>query len=207
MKLFLFPRYIVLIAGALALSACQTVMRTDVATFHDISAPGGERVMLAPIDESKTDSLEFRQYAGVLAKHLQSYGYKEAGDNAPELIAGFDVTINDGREKIETRPDITRHYPYWDVRWRWGSYWRYDPFYHDRHFNDRLVAKTVYNITLTLELRKPDGEKVFEGRAETEVRSKAIPEVLPFLAEALFETFPGENGKTRRVVIELDKDK
>lgn len=192
---------ILIVFGFLALTACTSVMRSDVATFHDITAPGGERVMLVPIAEDKKDSLEFRQYASVLASHLQNYGYKETGDKEPQLIAGFDVTINDGREKIETRPSNLG--PYWHSRWAWGSYWHYDPFRHDDLFHERLVAKTVYNVVLTLELRKPDGTKIFEGRAESEVRTKAVPEVVPHLANALFESFPGESGKTRRVVVEL----
>jgi hypothetical protein len=29
---------------------------------------------------------------------------------------------------------------------------------------------------------------------------------MPYLAEALFERFPGENGKTQKVRIEVEKD-
>ncbi len=192
---------ILLLACAVALGACTSSFRSNVATFHEMGAPGGEKVVLTPMNPDKYDSIEFSQYAGALAGHLKSYGYVEAGEDQPELIVGFDVSINDGREKLRNSHNAFAH-PYWDVRWPRGRYWGsffYDPFYN--HHDSVVVAGTYYTATLSLELRKPDGEIVFEGRAETETRSKALPEIVPFLAEALFQSFPGESGVTRKVVI------
>jgi len=190
-----------------ALTACASNIRSNVATFHEMTVPGGERVMLTPMLAENTDSIEFEQYANILVGHLQSYGYKQPGDMAPQLIAGFDVTINDGREKIESRLS-THGSLYWQRGfWSYGHIWRPTyPVFHDPFYDDReLVARTVYTAVLTLELRKPDGEKIFEGRAEIETRRKDLPKVMPYLAAALFESFPGENGVTRRVVIEREK--
>lgn len=191
---------LLLLACAVALGACTSSFRSDVATFHEMGAPGGERVVLTPMNPEKRDSLEFRQYASTLAHHLKSYGYNETGNAEPELIVGFDVTINDGREKLRNRPAPFAH-SYWDVRWPWHGYWD-SPFHRPfDHHDTVVVAGTYYTITLSLELRKPDGTLIFEGRAETETRSKALPEIVPFLAQALFDSFPGESGQTRRVVI------
>jgi len=197
-----------LILGILALSACSSVFRSNVATFHDMAVPGGERVLLIPMDEEKKDSLEFRDYASVLASHLQKYGYKQAGDDEPQLIAGFDVSINDGREKLQTRPGISPYYSGYGY-WHWGRYWGHywGNSFHRDPFGDRdIIARTVYTVTLTVELRKPNGDIVFEGRADAEVRKKAVPEAVPFLAEALFQSFPGESGVTRRVILETEKE-
>ncbi len=199
--------HIILVASILALSACATHFRSDVTTFHKLSAPGGERVVLTPMNPEKQDSLEYRQYADILANELGSYGYKETGENEPELIAGFDVTINDGREKLSVRPGFNG-FPYWRSGfWAYGRFWR-SPFYRGRFSpfdDDELVARTVYLATLRFELRKPDGTVVFEGHAETETRRKDLPRIMPLLAEALFENFPGNNGETRRVILERDK--
>lgn len=191
----------------LFLAACSSTIRSNVATFHEMAVPGGERVMLTPMLAENADSIEFRQYANILAGHLQSYGYKEPGDKDPQLIAGFDVTINDGREKLENRiaPQSSL---YWRRGlWYYGHYWApIYPLYHDPFFDDnRVIARTVYTATLKLELRTPDGELVFEGRAEMETRRKDLPKIVPFLAAALFESFPGESGVTRRVVIDREK--
>ncbi len=207
-----------LVLGIVALSACASNFRSDVSTFHELTAPGGERVVLTPMNPEKKDSLEYRQYADVLAQSLSGYGYKETGEDEPELIAGFDVTINDGREKLYSRPGFGP-YPYWNAGyWSYGRYWR-SPFFGGGFRggfggfggfgggfgNNDIVARTVYKATLTLELRKPDGTLVFEGRAETETRRNDLPKVMPLLAEALFQDFPGNSGKTRRVVVERDK--
>jgi len=193
--------------GLFALAACANSVRSNVATFHDMTVPGGERVMIMPMLTEKIDSLEFQQYASILAGHMQKYGYKEPGDKGPQLIAGFDVTINDGREKLESRLSA-RAGSYWHSGyWTFGRFWApVYPVYYDPFFNDtELVARTVYTATLTFELRTPDGEKVFEGRVDTETRRKDLPTIMPYLAAALFESFPGENGVTRRVKIEREK--
>jgi len=191
---------ILFIAAFFAVSACSTTFRSDVATFHELTVPGGERVMLTPMDPDKKDSLEYRQYAGVLAGHLKSYGYVETGDAAPQLIAGFDLTINDGREKLRTRA-LSYDPFYWNSYWAWGRHWNYPFSYPFAYRDTQIVAGTVYTVTLTLELRKPDGQVIFEGRAETETRTKTLPEVMPFLADALFQDFPGKSGVTRRVSV------
>jgi len=194
---------VLLLLGLFVLAACSTNFRSDVATFHEMSVPGGERVMLTPMIADKSDSLEFKQYANILTGHLQKYGYKQPGDAEPQLIAGFDVTINDGREKLENRISPYSGFIYWRRgHWVHGRYWTpVFPTYHYDWDDTKVVARTVYTATLTLELRTPDGEMVFEGRAETETRRKDLPKVMPYLAAALFESFPGESGVTRRVVI------
>jgi hypothetical protein len=194
-----------LIATVFLVGACSTVYRGNVSTFHEMTTPGGERVMITPMLADKTDSLEFKQYANVLAGHLATRGYQEPGEGEPELIAGFDVVITDGREKLATRPNP---HPFWGRGyWSYGYFWSpvYAPF-RGPFDDDQLVARTVYTATLRLELRKPDGEMVYEGRAELETRRKDLPAIMPYLAEALFERFPGENGKTQKVRIEVEKN-
>ncbi|MFC4346603.1 DUF4136 domain-containing protein [Kordiimonas lipolytica] len=190
-------------AMALAVAACTNTFRSDVATFHELPAPSGEKVSILPMDEAKQDSLEFRQYAAILGNHLRLEGYEQAGNGKPDLIVGFDVMINDGREKLDTRMGFSGPRPfYWRSYWHYGYFWDpYDPFY--RH-NTEVVARTVYTATLVMEVRKPDGTLLFEGRAETETRTKAVPEVVPLLAEALFVEFPGPSGVTRHIRVDLD---
>lgn len=191
------------VSALLLLTACNSVYRGNISTFHEMTVPGGEKVMITPMRTEKTDSLEFRRYADILAGHMQSIGYSQPGEGEPELIAGFDVTINDGREKLINRLDIN---PYWQRSyWAYGRFW--NPFfspYNNRWRDNEIVARTVYVATLTFELRKPDGEMVYEGRVELETRSKDLPTMLPYLADALFKNFPGENGVTQRISIERE---
>ncbi len=193
---------IVLAAALVALGACSNTFRSDVATFHKLPVPEGERMMIVPMNEERKDSLEYQQYAAILANHLRHEGYKATGENDPDLIVGFDVQISDGREKVTTVPGVRSDF-YWRSYWYWGRYWH--PVYPVGvdYYDDRLVTRTVYNVTLWLEIRKPDGELLFEGRAEAETRNRAVPEVVPHLAEALFTDFPGPSGVTRHVKLDL----
>ncbi len=219
---------IIILSTIVLLSACASKFKSDVATFHALPTPQGEKLALIPMLEEKQDSLEFAQYASVIGDHLASQGYTEAGDSEPDLIVGFDVTIDDGREKIITRPGpygVYGGFPYWAGYSRFG-YWGFHRARFRRGFvgrgfgfgggfgayggfgafggfgGDRIIARTVYKATLTMEVRTKDGEKLFEGRAETETRKKDLPTTLPLLAEALFADFPGESGITRKIVLE-----
>jgi len=46
---------------------------------------------------------------------------------------------------------------------------------------------------------------VFEGRVESVGRDKRLPEVMPYLVEALFTDFPGESGVTREIKVEVPR--
>ncbi len=200
---------VILALGLFALAACSNSIRSSVATFHELTSPGGERVRITPMLADKVESLEFQQYASVLASHLAAYGYKEPGKQEPELIAGFDVTITEGREKFENRLS-----PYVGLDWHhgyggayYGQYWGapYGAGYGGFFGGNELYARTVYTARLVFELRTPDGKTVFEGRSEIETRRKDLPAIMPYLAEALFKDFPGENGVTRRIKLEREK--
>jgi hypothetical protein len=197
-------KHLLVAVAVLTLGACSNTFRSDVATFHTLPVPKGEKVSILPMDHTKRDSIEFQQYAAILGNHLRLEGYNQAGDSKPDLIVGFDVTIDDGREKLENRPRLNDPYHvYWRHYWYHGYFWGpYDPF---NRYNNEIVARTVYHATLKMEVRTPDGEVLFEGRAETDTRKRAVPEVVPLLAEALFESFPGPSGVTRHVKIDLDQ--
>ncbi|WP_262692347.1 DUF4136 domain-containing protein [Kordiimonas aestuarii] len=195
---------VVLSLALITLGACSSTFRSDVATFHKLTAPQGERLMIVPMNEERKDSLEFQQYAAILANHLRNEGYKATGEKDPDLIVGFDVQISDGREKVTATPGMHTDF-YWRSYWYWGRFWH--PVYPiGRDFDDRIVTRTVYTATLWMEIRKPNGDLVFEGRAETETRNRAVPEVVPYLAEALFENFPGPSGVTRHVKLDLSDE-
>lgn len=191
------------IAFVLTLAACGRHFSSDVSTFHSISSPISGTAAIVPMNSDKQDSIEFRQYAAAVGYQLKQYGFTEAGDNKPEYIVGFDVVIGDGREKIVNRPGFQSNY-YWRNNYYWGHWGMYDPF-HDS-FRNELYARTVYHAELIVEIRKPNGDVVYEGRAETDARENSLPEIVPLLAETLFKNFPGPNGATERVVLDLSED-
>lgn len=194
---------------ALALSACASKFRSDVTSFHVDTPPTGAKVVLVPIDESRQDSLEYRQYASSIQAVLEQNGMVGARESEPDYVIGFELNVNDGREKLRAVPGPGLGFGgafWWRRGYAWGGWW--DPFFGGigpgGFGQTQLSARTVYLAELHVEIREPDGNMIFEGTAESEGRSRSLPELVPMLAAALFEEFPGENGVTRRIV--LDKE-
>ncbi|WP_374763084.1 DUF4136 domain-containing protein [Yunchengibacter salinarum] len=194
-------RHLALIAAALVLGACAKSFESDVATFHNMPAPGGKTIAVQAMDPDKQDSLEYAQYATVVGRKLAQQGFKlvDSTDNA-DLIAGFDVTLSEGRVHIDDRGYGGGFYGGYGFGGFHGyPYWGIGP-----GFNRRTESETVYTARLAMEIREPGGKMVFEGRSEAEVDSRALPELVPLLAESLFREFPGQSGITRQVKLKGD---
>lgn len=201
-----------IMATIFLLSACSTVFRSDVSTFHTAGVPLAKQFVISPMNPDKKDSIEYAQYAANIVYQLERYGYRPAREGeTPELIVGFDVAQSDGREKLYNRPGS--HNNFW-----WGypsySYWYWRAFYSPHHgywgdpFHNEIRAKTVYPTELYVEIREAteQGDKLFEGRAITDAKNRALQKTIPLLAESLFKDFPGPDGETRHVTLSIDKD-
>lgn len=201
---------------ALALGACASSFRSDVTSFHVATPATGAKVVLVPIDESRQDSLEYRQYASSIQGVLEQNGFVGAREDEPDYIIGFGIEVSDGREKIRSFGGAGFGGNIWWQRgYAWGGWW--DPFFPGAGFGPGfgggfgpgfagggVTSRTVYLAQLHVEIRERDGTMIFEANVESETRSRRLTELVPLLAEALFEDFPGANGVTRRVKIDLE---
>ncbi|MHB9878932.1 DUF4136 domain-containing protein [Pacificimonas sp. ICDLI1SI03] len=204
-------------AGALLLTAaCTTPFTADVSRFQQLPAPQGESYSIVAMDNGETNSLEFQNYARYVAAQMNEQGYTEVSDPAAAtLIVSLDYGVNDGREKIASRPG-TRFGAFsgWGFPYYGGGYYRrsafYDPFFYGGYggfggfgggFNNDVYSYTVYNAYLDMDIKRPDGQPVFEGRAEANSKDDNLPELVPNLVTAMFTDFPGMNGKTVRVKV------
>lgn len=191
--------------ATMTVAACSVSFKTDVTAFHQLPEPSGEKVSIVPIDLKKVGSLEFQSYAALVGQELMKLGYIPAENGEPDLIVGLDYSKNDGRERLTTQPGFRNDF-YWN-NWRGFGYWHtFDPLWGPGSFNDDIRATTVFRTMLNLEIRDPKGGKLYEGRVETENSESSMPVVVPQLVKALFKTFPGESGKTIRVITEADKE-
>lgn len=185
--------------ASLLVTACSgPAFKGDVTRFNKLPPANGASVNVMPADEAMIGSLEFGTYADMLGRHLESQGYQPAGGKPADLIAVVEYEIGDGREKLINRPRVNMGFGY---RSRNYSYWGWhDPFaFHD---NNEVYARTYYPAMLKVTLRNAETDEVlFEGRVESESRKNALPEIMPYMLQAMFEGFPGANGETRQIVI------
>jgi len=187
----------------LLLSACTPTVRSEVVVFHENGLPRGQTIRVEPVDTDKIRSLEFRNYAGLIREQLSRIGYVpvEATDTDVELIAELDYSVEPG--PVDVR--IDRRSPRVHYHFYYGRY--YDPFYFglNNAWAPHIYTTPTYLRKLTMNIIDADtGDRIFEGRVQSEGDHSELPEVMPYLVTALFANFPGESGVTKVVTIERD---
>jgi hypothetical protein len=205
-------------AALLALSACATGFPAQVQRFQAMPAPQGQTFVIQAADPEKRGGLEFAQYANLVRQHLTGLGYREsASPDAATMIVELDYGVDDGRERIVSRPDPFGYgFGYRPFYSRFGYYGRRHPFYwgwHDPFFGPGfggydIDSYTVYTSFLDLDIRRTaDGQALFEGLAQARSRSNALPTLVPNLVEAMFTGFPGNSGETVRITVAPERER
>lgn len=199
-------RFLLVLVTALALAGCASKFRSDVSSWHRLPPPSGETFVIDAKDPRKQGSLEFAQYASLVAAELQRVGYRPAARGAqPNLVVRFDYGIDGAREKVRSYDSgfygggyYGYHRPFWGPGWGYGA--GFDDYPDVRSY-------TVYDRKLELEIAAADnpGQNLYETRVVSDGRSNRLEEVMPLMVRALFQDFPGPSGTTRQISIDLDK--
>lgn len=217
----------------LFLAGCTTPFRADVARFQQLPPPQGQSFTVVPADPALVGSIEFNQYATLVAQQLQGQGYTPAIDpDAADLVVSFDYAVDGGRERIRTTGfnngfgagfggfgfgGFNRFGGFGRFGGfnRFGGFGRFgfgfnDPFIFGGGFGGvpDVRSYTVYTSELDLRIdRVADNQRLFEGRAQAQSRSNNLPYVVPNLVQAMFTEFPGNSGETVRISIAPEKTK
>lgn len=193
-------------ALVLALGACATPFRADVARFQQqLPVPQGQSFIVVADDPELAGGIEFGQYAGLVSQEMTRLGYRPAADPAQaDMVVSFDYEVDKGRERIRSSGfDDFGFGGYYGRRPYFGRYafGFYDPFVYGPGYND-VSSFTVYTSELELKIdRMSDNQRLFEGRAEAQSRSNRLQYLVPNLVEAMFTGFPGNSGETVRISI------
>ncbi len=216
-----FMRTASIVATLSLVAACGTTqIASDVARFHRLPAPQGETFRIVPADAGKKGSLEFDAYATQVTAKMVQAGFRPADASAPATYdVRLDYMISGGKEKLASRPNIGSTYYdpflYGGGFGRFGGYrgYRsyydpfYDPFFHGGFNQSEVYSYTVYTRKLNLDIVKAGGDdKLFEGKVESVGTDNRLPEVMPYLVQAMFTNFPGNSGVTQRVRIDVKRN-
>jgi hypothetical protein len=213
----------------LALGACATPFRADVARFQAMPPPQGQTFVVQPSGQRNQGGLEFSQYAALVSQRLAAQGYRQA-DSARDanFVVTLDYGVDNGREKIVTTPGFGGWGGY-------GGYGRYggfggfggyggfgygglgygrfgrpflygwnDPFLYGGFGGGypEVNSYTYYTSFLDMTIsRTADGQRLFEGKARARSRDDSLPHLVPNLVEALFTGFPGRSGEEVRITV------
>jgi len=205
-------------AALLALGGCATGLPTQVSRFQAMPAPAGQSFAIQAVREEDRGGLEFSRYAELVRRHMIAQGYSEAASpQSASLIVSLDYGVDDGRQQVVTRPALGGYSrfgygggfgyrPYWS---RFGGYGRLrSPFYYGWNdpfwaggFGDEIDVYTVFTSFLEMDIRRPDGQAVFEGTARARSRTDELGMLVPNLVEAMFTGFPGNSGETVKITV------
>lgn len=209
----MLARFIAIGLAALALTACVSnrYVTADITRFHTLpaSAPTGGSYAIVALDRDQEQSLEFRQYADLLAGKLNALGLKAAagGPAEADYVVTLDYGIDGPTPDVRTRnSSVSLGFGMgFGGRRNWGyGGFGYDPFYDNYTTTENIYARHVeLDIYRGKTYNTPKPERVFEARALSEgVNGQLLP-VMPYILDALFKDFPGASGTTRTVQIEV----
>lgn len=194
----------------LALGACATPFKADVARFQAMPAPQGQSFSIRAADVRNEGGLEFAQYANLVAERLRAQGYAQA-ENPKDatLLVTIDYGVDNGQPQVVTRPGFGfgGWGGGWGRPWGWGGrsafyYGWNDPFWGDPWGYPDVTSYTVFTSKLDMTIsRAADGQRLFEGKAKARSRQDSLTTLVPNLVEAMFTNFPGRSGEEVRITV------
>jgi hypothetical protein len=208
-------------AALLLAAGCTQSFRADVSRFQQMPAPQGQSFFIQPGDPRMQGGLEFATYARLVADRLAQQGYAPAETaGAATLIVNLDYGVDNGHEKVVTRPGIGYGgfgyggfgggfgYGRFGGPWGYGGFGRRgfygsgwyggwaDPFWYQPFGYPEVDSYTYYVSHLDMRInRAADGRALFEGRARARSTSNSLTTLVPNLVEAMFTGFPGRSGE------------
>ena len=209
------PLLLVLL-GALvaATSGCASYLTAQVTSFHqaDGNRLAGRSFVITPLRE-QAESLEYQAYADLVRDALVRRGLVAS----TPADAALEVTI---RYAIDGGKAISYGYPAYGYA-SYGPVWGW-PYYYPGGYVHYMWPATypvgtsyaqavLYRRELRVDITErragrdaSTGGRVFEGTVVSEGESASIAPVMPAMVRALFSDFPGPNGVSRLVQVQLD---
>ena len=222
--MFRAARFGIAVALVVIVSACMQI-RTQVTRFHHMPPAGsGENFAVVPL-EDQAGSLEWEQYADLVAQQLTAKGYvRRAQPLDAKYAVLFSYAIDRGKTKITQVPifgqiggGLTTYSgsasgtvggtPY--SGFTSGSAYT-QPTYGE--IGSELVTATTFTRAVELEifdvpqtLASSDPVKTFEATAGSAGSSGSLAVVMPAMIAAVFKDFPGKSGETISVSVPLQQ--
>lgn len=182
-------------ALVIGLAGCASRFEAEVTRFHEIERAGGETATIVAADP-QLEGLEFAAYAELVGRQLERHGYTAAGSAPPDLrvIMGYGLAeIGSERSGPVVGLGV-------------GHFGRHVGVSYSGLFNVGRERRHYYSYRLDLVIEETaSGRRIFEGSAITSGLGANMQAVMPYLAAALFQGFPGNSGETVRVKLPVER--
>lgn len=198
-----------LVMALLALSGCASTLSARVATYQQWPVGAqGEYYRIVP-GPTQAGNLQFGAFSDMLRAAIGPTGLREAVSGAQPR---FDVRMEYSNPVKQAWVQRYDDY-YLNDGWMgpafggyyggWGG-WGGGIMYRTPMVN---VPVNVYSNTLTVTItdQKQGGLEVYRATATHTSESDNLEVVMPYLMQAIFDDFPGNNGQVREIQYELPR--
>jgi len=206
-----------LCAMAFALSACGTMVNTQITAFHTLQpSMAGKRFVMIPYKDQE-DSLEWRSYSDLVARKLTEKGLvRVERASGADLAVFMAYAIDGGRRSVSAVPmygqtgggTTTTTTGYVGSTPVYGSTYT-PPTYGITGYAP--VESTVYGRALKITILDIPASQaqnkavpVYEATATSAGSSGTLNVVMPAIVDGVFKDWPGPSGATRTVTTPMD---
>lgn len=192
----------------------ESYVVANITSFHVLEGNIEKKSFTIIKDSNKGNNLEYQYYAKLISDHLKKLGYREELDRLKaDYAVSFHYEIDNGQEYEDTIPikglidsGSSNYETYYNgKKWIYGSS-SSSPVY------GTVGLKKINRIKYTRKFllyinnlgKKDHNHKVFEGRVVSKGYKSQFSDVGKTLIDALFQDFPGKNGRVRDVEIKID---
>lgn len=198
-------RYVALLASIVVLTSCASTISARVTSYQQWPADAtGSTYRIHPMP-GQTNNLEFDAFADMVRAAIGPTGLVEAGQaQSPR----FDVLVGYGNP-VQQRWVQRYRDPYMDG-------WGFNPFFGGMYGGNGgwgwgsgiymgpstvNVPVEVFQNTLTITIKdnQHNDAEVYRSSAVSISDTDHLVTVMPYLAQAIFDGFPGNNGQVREV--------
>ncbi|KAF1047964.1 DUF4136 domain-containing protein [Xylophilus sp.] len=198
-------------AAALLLAGCASTLDTKVTRFQAWPADGAGSTFSFGRHAAVGRELEQSTYEQYVREELERRGLRSApAGQAGRFLVEVEASGSQ-RQQRYLQPMYQDYRVYIPARRLAdgrvvGGYWAADPW-GPQYMGDREQVRLVQVSKLIVRIRETQPppaapRSVYEATAVYEGIAENLPDLVPFLARAAFDGFPGRNGETRRVVFD-----
>lgn len=190
------------LAGLLLVAGCASTLSARVTSYEKWPANAQGQLYRIVSSASQQNNLEFQSVADTVRAAIGPTGLVEAPAGR---AARFDVAIS--YDNPTSQVWVQRNDPYMDG-WGFGPafggyYGGYRGWGGGMYFTPAYpnVPVDVYKNTLTVIITDSQnhGAEVYRSSAVNVSSSDNLAQAMPYLAQAVFDGFPGNNGQVREV--------
>jgi hypothetical protein len=197
------------LTGALLLVGCASTLSARVTSYQQWPAnTQGATYRIVPTDGQK-NNLEFQSIADMIRASIGPTGLVEAQQGAAPR---FDISVVYANPM--TQSWVQRYYndPYLNDGWGFGPAFGYGGYW--GWGGGVMFAPPVVNVPVVvyqnslmviIKDRQNGGAEVYRSTAVNSSSSDNLIDVMPYLAQAVFDGFPGNNGQVREVRYDLGR--